>query len=75
MMIDLSPSQIMALRDLVAQHLARPEHTEVYVDAARGVETTAAELLVTLTLAEAMTRSSELAAGVLEALHRAKDPR
>lgn len=68
MTVDFSPSQIMALRDLIAEHLARPGHTDVYVDAGRGVETTAAELLVTLTLAEAMTRSREIAAGVREAL-------
>jgi hypothetical protein len=68
MLIDFSPSQIMALRDLLVEHLLCPGHTTIYVDAARQIETTPEELLVTVTLAEVQTRAGEIAAGVRQRL-------
>jgi enhancing lycopene biosynthesis protein 2 len=48
MLIELTSSQLMALKDLVAEHLRCPNRTEVYVDVTRDVETTPEELLVAL---------------------------
>lgn len=45
MTIELSDSEVMALADIVGAHLRTPNHTEVYIDAARGVETTPEGLL------------------------------
>lgn len=47
-LIELTASQLMALRDLVAEHLRCPNATEVYIDVVRDVETTPSDLLVAL---------------------------
>jgi hypothetical protein len=44
--LELTWSQLMALRALVAEHLRCPTRTEVYVDITNQVETTIAELCV-----------------------------
>lgn len=41
-------SELMALADLVANELRRADHTEVYYDVARGIETTPERLLFRL---------------------------
>lgn len=64
MMVDFSPAQIRALRDLLAEHCARPGHTDLYVDPVTDVETTPEELLVIVVLAEALSRSDQIAASV-----------
>jgi hypothetical protein len=47
--LTLTPSQLMALRSLVADHLLCPRRTEVYVDVADGgTEITPEELLARL---------------------------
>jgi hypothetical protein len=46
--LTLTPSQLMALRDIVAHYLTIPTHSEVFVDVHRDVETTPEELLALL---------------------------
>lgn len=46
--IRLTTSQLMALKDLVLEHLLCPTHTEVYIDVWRNIETTPEELLQVL---------------------------
>jgi hypothetical protein len=41
----LSPSEVMALRDIVLAYLLWPTHTEVFVDVVHDVETTPVQLL------------------------------
>jgi hypothetical protein len=45
MLIDLTPSELLALRDIVADYLTRPLHGEVFVDVVNQVETTPEQLL------------------------------
>ena len=56
MLIELSTSELMALKDLVLEHvlaLKRGEkRTEVYVDIVKQVETTPEDLLLALTSQE-----------------------
>ncbi len=63
MQLDLTSSQLMALRSLVAEHLMCPRRSEVYIDcsalvrgdngATSGIETTHEELLALLLAAPA----------------------
>lgn len=46
--VTFSPSQLMALRTLIAEYLRTAGHTEVFVDALRRVETTPEGLLARL---------------------------
>lgn len=46
--IKMTESQLLALTDLVAQHLVESDHTEVYIDVVRQVETLADDLLLLL---------------------------
>ena len=48
MLVDLSPSQVLALANIVAHDLLQPDHVEVHVDIVRRVETTPEELLYLL---------------------------
>ena len=48
MLFEFNPSQLMALRSVVAEHMLCPAHTEVFVDVGTGVETTIEDLLVLL---------------------------
>ena len=48
MRVTLTPSQLLALTDLVCEHVQREEHTAVYLDVVRDVQTTPTELLAVL---------------------------
>ncbi len=50
--VPFSPSQLMALQDLVLDYVMRPGRLEAFIDAARGVETTPEDLLQLLVGAE-----------------------
>jgi hypothetical protein len=43
--VEFSTSEVMALRNIVADYILRPNRTEVFVDVLRGTETTPEELL------------------------------
>jgi hypothetical protein len=43
--VALTSSELMALRDIVAHYLTIPDHSEVFIDVARDVETTPEALL------------------------------
>jgi hypothetical protein len=57
--IALTPSELMALKDLVLEHLLCPTHTESYIDVLRGVETTHEDLLRRLTATELLTSDEQ----------------
>jgi hypothetical protein len=55
MLIELTQSQLMALKDLVADYLLKPDHIEVFIDIAGGetgqpVETRPEEILTALVM-------------------------
>ena len=50
MLIELTSSQLMALKDLIIEHLRCPKRTDVYVDVCAQVETTPEDLLAALVL-------------------------
>lgn len=45
----LTASQLMALRSVLIDYITRPDHTEVFIDIVRGVETPVEELLLKVT--------------------------
>lgn len=50
MLIELTSSQLMALKDLVANYMLNPDHIEVFIDISVDppIETRPEDLLVTL---------------------------
>lgn len=56
MMITFTDSEVMALADIVGEHLRRPGHTEAYVDVMHDVTTTPEGLLARLLTARAAPR-------------------